>query len=86
MVASGAGWTILTPLGVTAAQRFLDQVDILPLPFAPLSRTISLSARRGVLGDMPAMIAEELRKLLQDQVVEPARLRMPWLEDSLRLL
>jgi DNA-binding transcriptional LysR family regulator len=53
MVAQGAGWTILTPLGWMRAQRFQAQVEVLPLPFAPLSRTISLTARRGVLGDMP---------------------------------
>uniref|UniRef100_UPI00356633F4 LysR family transcriptional regulator n=1 Tax=Actibacterium sp. TaxID=1872125 RepID=UPI00356633F4 len=42
MVAAGAGWTILTPLGYLRAQRFHDQVDVLPLPFSPLSRTITL--------------------------------------------
>lgn len=41
MVANGAGWTILTPLGVTHAMRFRDQVDVLPLPFAPLPRKTS---------------------------------------------
>jgi DNA-binding transcriptional LysR family regulator len=86
MVASGAGWTILTPLGVTAAQRFLDQVDVLPLPFAPLGRTISLSARRDVLGELPGQIAVRLRQLVLDQVVTPGLLRMPWLGDQLRVL
>ncbi len=46
MVAGGAGWTILTPLGFMHAHRFRQQADVLPLPFAPLSRTISLTARR----------------------------------------
>lgn len=86
MVASGAGWTILTPLGVTAAQRFVDQVDVLPLPFAPLSRTISLSARRDVLGGMPALIANRLRGLLRDKVVTPGLRRMPWLKAEFRVL
>ena len=86
MVASGAGWTILTPLGVTAAHRFLDKVDVLPLPFAPLSRTISLSARRDLLGEQPGLIAEQLRQLVLDQVVIPSQSRLPWLKDQLRLL
>lgn len=86
MVASGAGWTILTPLGVTAAHRFVDQVDVLPLPFAPLARTISLSARRDVLGELPGHIAARLRQLVKDQVVTPGLRRMPWLGDQLRVL
>jgi len=86
MVASGAGWTILTPLGVTAAKRFLDQVDIVPLPFAPLSRRISLVARRAVLGDMPEQIASQLRQLLQDRIVAPSCARYPWLTGKLKAL
>ena len=86
MVAGGAGWTILTPLGFLHAQRFRDQADILPLPFAPLSRTISLNARRGVLRDMPGRMAKRLRPLLQELVVGPAVARMPWLAEDLRVL
>lgn len=86
MVAQGAGWTILTPLGFLRAQRFHDGVDLFPLPFAPLSRTISLHARQDVLGDMPGQVAERLRGLLQQLTIEQARLHMPWLGDSLRLL
>lgn len=86
MVAQGAGWTILTPLGFLRAQRFHDGVDLFPLPFEPLSRTISLHARRDVLGDMPGQVAERLRGLLDQLTIEQARLHMPWLGDSLRLL
>lgn len=86
MVASGAGWSILTPLGVTHAKRFRDQVEVLPLPFAPLTRTISLSARRDVLGDMPGFIAGRLRKLLQDRIVRPGCERLPWLQEQLKML
>ncbi len=86
MVASGAGWTILTPLGWLRAARFRDQVDLVPLPLPPLSRTISLSARRGVLRDMPAQMAGRLRPLLQDLIVSPAIATHPWLEAELRVL
>lgn len=53
MVADGAGWTILTPLAVKLAGRFRSAVDVIPLPLPRLVRVISLTARRGVLGDMP---------------------------------
>ena len=86
MVAGGAGWTILTPLGIGHAERFRDAVDVLPLPFGSLSRTISLSARADVLRDMPHRMAGLLRPLLQAQVVGPAVARWPWLRADLRVL
>ena len=86
MVAGGAGWTILTPLGLLHAQRFRDHADILPLPFAPLSRTISLNARSGVLRDMPGRMAARMRPLLQELVVGPAVAQLPWLGGKLRVL
>lgn len=86
MVATGVGWTILTPLGHARAHRFHDHVDLLPLPCAPLDRQISLSARQGVLQDMPAQVAGRLRPLLQEMVVDPAKARMPWLGDALKVL
>ena len=85
MVAAGEGWTILTPLGFMHAARFRDQADVMPLPFAPLSRRISLTARRGVLADFPALTAARLREMLEDLVVAPSVKRMPWLEGALRI-
>ncbi len=86
MVAGGAGWSILTPLGVMRAGRFRDAVDVIELPFAPISRRISLIARQDALFEMPAEIAERLRPLLEELIVVPCRERMPWLGDSLRVL
>ncbi len=86
MVAAGAGWTILTPLGVLRAMRFVNAVEIAPLPFAPLSRRISLSARKGVLGEMPGDLARRLKPLLSSLIVTPAVARYPFLEADLRLL
>ena len=86
MVAAGAGWSILTPLGYLRAQRFHDHVDLMELPFEPLSRTIALTARRDVLQEMPAQVAQRLRPLLQELVVAPAQDRFPWIRESLKLL
>ncbi len=85
MVADGAGWTIATPLGVLRAHRFLDRVTMVPLPMAPLTRTIALTARRGVLGEMPHRMAARLRPILTDLVVAPATARMPWLSAQMRV-
>lgn len=86
MVAGGAGWTILTPLALHHAARFRAGLDVAPLPFAPLERTLSLSARAGLLREMPAQIAARLRLLLGAQVVAPAHAEWPWLIPALRLL
>jgi DNA-binding transcriptional LysR family regulator len=86
MVAEGVGWTILTPLALRSAPRFEAAITVMPLPFGPLERTISLSARAGVLRDMPAQMAVRLRGLLTAQVVDPCMARMPWLHGTLRVL
>ncbi|MCM2561440.1 LysR family transcriptional regulator [Lutimaribacter sp. EGI FJ00015] len=85
MVGQGAGWTILTPLALMRARRFADQLDVLPLPFAPLSRTITLTARKGILQDMPARVADELKPLLKEVVIEPAVAAYPFMEDVLTM-
>jgi len=86
MVASGAGWSILTPLGWLRAARFRDQVDLIPLPFEPLTRTISLTARQGVLGDIPSDMATRLRPILQDLIVGPTVAQVPWLADQMTVI
>ncbi len=86
MVAAGEGWTILTPLALHHAASLQAAVDVSPLPFAPLERTLSLSARAGVLRDMPGQIAVRLRGLMQAQVVQPALAEWPWMQGALRVL
>jgi DNA-binding transcriptional LysR family regulator len=86
LVGQGAGWTILTPLALMRAQRFADQIDVMPLPLEPLSRTISLTARKELLQDMPAQVAQSLRPILQRSVVDPAIAAYPFLRDQIRLV
>jgi DNA-binding transcriptional LysR family regulator len=85
MVAAGVGWTILTPLAMGAAERFRSATEVIPLPFAPLSRTISLSARAGVLRDMPGQVAARLKAQIGARVVVPSLREWPWLEGQLRV-
>ncbi|SLN17071.1 HTH-type transcriptional regulator CynR [Pseudoruegeria aquimaris] len=86
MVAAGEGWTILTPLGIMRAQRFLPQIEVHPLPLAPLSRRLSLVARRELLQDIPAQVAGRVRALLPEQVIAPARARLGPAAEGLRVL
>ncbi len=86
LVASGAGWAILTPLALHQARRFRGDLDVQPLPFAPFDRTLSLSARAGVLREVPGRIAVELRGLVQTDVIAPMRAAYPFLGESLAVL
>ena len=84
MVASGAGWTIITPLGFLRAHRFREAADLIELPFAPFTRRINLVARAEMLGDLPRDLATECRTLLNSLIVEPAVQEYPWLKGALR--
>ncbi len=86
LVAAGAGWTILTPMGFMHAHQFRDQARAIPLPVAPLKRTVSLTARNGVLQHIPSDMARRLRLLVDELVVGPCVERMPWLADRLKVL
>lgn len=86
MVAGGEGWTILTPLALHQARAFREKVEVRPLPFPALSRTLSLSARAGILQDVPAQIAQRLKPLIAEVVITPALAATPWLAPALRIL
>lgn len=86
MVAKGAGWTILTPLGYMRAHRFCDAAELIPLPFQPLTRHISLTTRRDALGGLPKDVADMVKTLLTKHIIEPCHADQPWLADHLKLL
>ncbi|MEO0343148.1 MAG: LysR family transcriptional regulator [Pseudomonadota bacterium] len=86
MVSQGTGWTITTPLGYLRAKRFKADVDVMPLPFKEISRSISLIARRGVLGSIPADITGYIRPLVQTMMVDPCVSELRWLEGKFRVL
>ncbi|PIE13075.1 MAG: LysR family transcriptional regulator [Rhodobacterales bacterium] len=86
LVGQGAGWTILTPLALMRARRFASQIDVIALPFAPLSRRISLIARHGVLNDMPGEVAAALRDIAREAIIGPAIKRYGFLEDVVKTL
>ncbi|MEO0390720.1 MAG: LysR family transcriptional regulator [Pseudomonadota bacterium] len=86
LVAQRVGWAITTPLGYMRAARFHQDVEALPLPIAPLSRTISLFAASEWAGQVPEDVGQTVRQLMQAQMIEPAIQQVPWLAGELRLL
>lgn len=85
LVAQGAGWSILPPLALMRARRFADQLDVAALPFAGLTRTITVTARRDILQDIPAQVAAGLKPILQQAIVTPAITAYPFMRDVLTL-
>lgn len=86
MVARTGGWTITTPLGFFRAQRLHDQLQIRRLPMPAFARTLSIYARKGLLGRVPEMAAAILRRTIEAEVVRPACAVAPWLEPDFRIL
>jgi DNA-binding transcriptional LysR family regulator len=86
LVGQGVGWTILPPLALMRARRLIAELDLLDLPFAPVSRRIVLMARQGILEEVPGVVATELKDLLAQVVVKPAVEAYPHLSARLRLL
>lgn len=85
LVGQGAGWSMLTPLALMRARRFADQIDVFELPFDPLSRTISLTARKGIFQNLPEEVAVTLKPILTESIVEPAIRKHPFLADLLKV-
>jgi DNA-binding transcriptional LysR family regulator len=69
MVVQTGGWTLTTPLNLMDAERFVPQVDILPLPFAGETRSVHLVARAEELGHLPEALARDCRRILRDVLV-----------------
>jgi len=66
MVANGIGWTLATPLCVLQGAQHLPHLRCLAMPGPALSRRVTLVARRGELGDVPARIAAASTAVFRD--------------------
>ncbi|NOD46916.1 MULTISPECIES: LysR family transcriptional regulator [unclassified Ruegeria] len=86
MVARGLGWAITTPLGFMRAARFHDGLEAHPAPFGDFSRTISLLARTDWSDQVPQEVAGMTRRLMQNQIIEPALNKLPWLNGQLKVI
>ena len=85
MVQRCQGWAITTPLGLLDCEPLHSQLDIHPLPFPTLTRTISLVTRRDELGTLPAQLTALCTALLREQTHPAVRALAPWVDDALRV-
>lgn len=85
LVGAGAGWTITTPLCLYQAGLDTLQVRVAALPIAPLARELTLVARRDELGELPARLARDSRRLLERRFLAEITRQLPWLVETIRL-
>ena len=85
-VVRARGWAISSPLGYLRAARCHGEVEVHPLPFKGFGRSISLFARRGVMGGLPARAAALMRREIARTILPAARAAAPWLGEGLHLL
>lgn len=86
LVARGMGWSLTTALGYMRSTRFHQDLVAHPLPFAPLSRTISLFAGADWSDEVPREVARTVRRLVQELMIAPAHAQLPWLQEDLRVI
>jgi len=86
IIASGNGWSIMTPLGFMRAQRFSENVRLSPMPLAAFGRKITLMSRPDFEDSTRVAVANLLREIIGRRAVEPARDLYPWLAESFTLL
>ncbi|MFP8967599.1 LysR family transcriptional regulator [Pokkaliibacter sp. CJK22405] len=85
MVAAGVGWTITTPLCLYQTGLMQHQVRCVPLPGEPVYRELTLVSRRNELWDLPRVIAEDSRQILQEQFLTHILDNLPWLADRIQI-
>ncbi|MEX0338617.1 MAG: LysR family transcriptional regulator [Arenibacterium sp.] len=86
MVASGAGWTISTPLLYSRARRFHDRVRIQSFPGKPFSRTLSILSTPDCARSMVELVEQKTRGLIEKHLLKPLIDNEPWLAGRLELL
>ena len=86
LVASGTGWATTTPIGFMRARRYHEAVDLFSLPYSDFSRTISIFYRDAWMQRIAEIIAEQLRRIVQNEIVDPCRSTIPWIRDRLTIL
>ena len=83
-VSSGIGCTITSPLCLFQSGIRQHGVKLLPLP-EPFYRHITLVTRQHELGDLPAMIARDCRKILNESFLAEITDEYEWLKSEIEI-
>lgn len=83
LVAAGLGWTITSPVCLSAAPDLLRRTRLEPMPRGRFSRLVQVVARTGELGDLPAQMAQLCARELRQITFPPLVAEAPWLAEQL---
>ena len=83
LVAAGLGWTITSPVCLSAAPDLVRRTRLEPMPRGRFSRLVQVVARAGELGDIPAQMAQLCARELREATFPPLIAEAPWLADQL---
>ena len=83
MVAAGLGWTITSPICLSAAPELLRQTRLEPMARGRFARRVQAVARAGELGELPAQVARIAARELRETTFPPLIAQHPWLEEQL---
>lgn len=82
-VASGLGWTITTPLCLQQTHHLSNKLYCLPLSEQDACyRYLTLVTRRNELGQFPAMLAQDCRRIVRQQFLPKIRQTLPWAAEN----
>lgn len=82
MVASGLGWTVMTPLSIFEMKRLHGQVSMLPFPGPNFARRLDLFTRLGENDALAEQISETCRSILRERYLPEMLEAAPWLADK----
>ena len=86
MTAELGGWAITTALAYLGTPLARDLVDAKPLHIPRFSRRLELHSRAGALGDLPRIIAGDLRTCIADRIIPDAAARLGFLGDDMKII
>ena len=86
MTAELGGWAITTALAYLGTPLVRDLVDAKPLHIPRFSRRLELHSRAGALGDLPRIIAGDLRTCIADRIITDAAARLGFLGDDMKII
>jgi DNA-binding transcriptional LysR family regulator len=86
MTAELGGWAITTALAYLGTPLARELVTARPLQIPRFSRQLELHARAGALGDLPRIIAGDLRGSIADRIIPQAQDRLGFLGDDMQII
>ena len=83
LVAAGLGWTITSPVCLSATPDLVRRTRLEPMPRGRFSRLVQVVARSGELGDIPEKMARLCARELRETTFPPLIAEAPWLAEQL---